>query len=55
VLWKLGVTLFAEDTGGAIARTMTLDLGKGEVHVRSRDNDGLLWAPGMKPMRQGEP
>jgi chemotaxis protein CheD len=57
VLWKVGVTLVAEDTGGAIARTMTLDLQKGEVHVRSRDHDGLLWAPGTPVARgrQGEP
>jgi chemotaxis protein CheD len=56
VLWRVGTALVAEDTGGAIARTMTLDLGKGEVHVRSRDNESLLWAPGMRVApRVGEP
>ncbi|MBL8739358.1 MAG: chemotaxis protein CheD [Planctomycetes bacterium] len=57
VLWKVGVQLAAEDTGGSIARTMTLDLGKGEVRIRTRDKDGLLWAPGMKTTvsRQLEP
>ncbi len=48
VLWKLGVTLAAEDTGGGVARTMSLDLATGEVHVRNRDTDRLLWAPGMR-------
>ncbi|MCU0865285.1 MAG: chemotaxis protein CheD [Planctomycetes bacterium] len=48
VLWKMGVALAAEDTGGNIARTMHLDLARGEVRLRSRDRDGLLWAPGMK-------
>lgn len=57
VLWKVGVQLAAEDTGGSIARTMTLDLGKGEVRIRTREKDGLLWAPGMKTTvsRQLEP
>jgi chemotaxis protein CheD len=48
VLWKMNIALVAEDTGGGVARTMTLDLDKGEVHIRSRDKEGLLWAPGMK-------
>ena len=48
VLWKVGVSLAAEDTGGSIARTMSLDLSKGDVRVRTRENDGVLWAPGMK-------
>jgi chemotaxis receptor (MCP) glutamine deamidase CheD len=48
VLWKMNIALVAEDTGGGVARTMTLDLDQGEVHIRSRDKEGLLWAPGMK-------
>ncbi|MBL8753276.1 MAG: chemotaxis protein CheD [Planctomycetes bacterium] len=48
VLWKMNIALVAEDTGGSVARTMTLDLDKGDVHIRSRDKEGLLWAPGMK-------
>ncbi len=55
VLWKLGVTLVAEDTGGGIARTMALDLGKGEVHVRSREHEGLLWAPGRAVAAKDQP
>ena len=48
VLWKMGVTVVAEDTGGVIARTMSLDLCRGEVRIRSRDAETTLWAPGMK-------
>jgi chemotaxis protein CheD len=47
VLWKMGVALAAEDTGGSIARTMSVDLSKGDVRVRTRDHNGMLWAPGM--------
>lgn len=48
VLWKTGVALAAEDTGGSVARTMSLDLARGEVRIRSRDAETTLWAPGMK-------
>ena len=48
VLWKMGLSLVAEDTGGSIARTMTMELTKGEVRIKSRDSEGLMWAPGMK-------
>ncbi len=48
VLWKMGISLVAEDTGGGIARTMSIDLRSGEVRIRSRDKEGPLWAPGMK-------
>lgn len=48
VLWKVGIQLAAEDTGGSIARTMSVDLQKGDVRIRTRERDGLLWAPGMK-------
>lgn len=56
VLWKMSVTLVAEDTGGGTARTMSVDLSKGIVSIRSREGDSVLWTPGMKPMVQrGEP
>jgi chemotaxis protein CheD len=45
VLAQEGIALTAEDTGGAHARTMALDLARGEVWVRSRDDEGLLWTP----------
>jgi chemotaxis receptor (MCP) glutamine deamidase CheD len=44
----MGLALAAEDAGGNIARTMTLDLAKGEVRIRTRNQDAVLWAPGMK-------
>lgn len=49
IFWKDGTILSAEDTGGSLARTMCLNLGNGEVRIRTRDNDSLLWAQGMKP------
>lgn len=48
VLWKMGVALVAEDTGGTLARTMTLDLQRGDVSIRSRTAETILWKPGMK-------
>lgn len=48
IFWKDGTILAAEDTGGGLARTMVLCLSNGEVRIRTRDDDGLLWAPGMK-------
>lgn len=55
VAWKMGLTIAAENTGGHQARTMSLDLPSGHVSIRSRDHEGLLWAPGMKvPVLQGQ-
>ncbi len=34
ILWKAGVILAAEDTGGNLARTMRLDLATGRVFLR---------------------
>ena len=49
MLWKLGVTLAAEDTGGGVARTMLVDLVTGEVRIRTRDTERVLWTPGTRP------
>jgi chemotaxis protein CheD len=35
ILWRNGVLILDEDVGGAVARTMYLDVGSGEVTVRS--------------------
>jgi len=48
IFWKDGSVLAAEDTGGGLARTMTVNLSTGEVKIRTRDKEGALWAPGMK-------
>jgi chemotaxis protein CheD len=45
VFWKDGTKLAAEDTGGNVARTMTLNLSTGEVRIRTRDQDRALWTP----------
>jgi chemotaxis protein CheD len=45
VLWKMNLSLAAEDTGGNVARTMSLNLDSGEVHIRSRDQHTALWRP----------
>lgn len=43
VLWKMNLQLAAEDTGGQVARTMSLDLVTGEVQVRSKGDCSVLW------------
>lgn len=48
IFWKDGTVVAAEDTGGGLARTMTVNLSTGEVRIRTRDKDAPLWAPGMK-------
>lgn len=55
IFWKDGTVVVAEDTGGTQARTMLLNLVTGEVKVRSKDRECVLWAPGMKvpPKPQG--
>ena len=35
ILWKAGIMLTAEDTGGTAARTMRLDIATGRVFLRS--------------------
>lgn len=47
VLWKMNLSLAAEDTGGSLARTMTLDLASGVVGVRARSSNAVLWQPGQ--------
>jgi chemotaxis protein CheD len=45
VLWKMNLSLAAEDTGGNVARTMSLNMETGEVGIRSRDQKKSLWQP----------
>jgi chemotaxis protein CheD len=35
VLWKNSILIAAEDMGGSIARTVTLNIGSGQVNVRA--------------------
>lgn len=36
VFWQLGILVAAEDTGGGLPRTMTLDLATGTTHLESQ-------------------
>ncbi|MFT4511809.1 MAG: chemotaxis protein CheD [Planctomycetota bacterium] len=53
VLWKMNMTLVAEDTGGSLARTMSLELETGEVRVRSHGCNQVLWQQVTAPMVKG--
>lgn len=43
LFWKNGVLLAADDTGGTISRTMTLDTATGRVTVRNAGKETVLW------------
>lgn len=43
VLWKMNLQLAAEDCGGAVARTMSIDVATGTVNVRARGQSKVLW------------
>jgi len=47
IFWKDGIALAAEDIGGNQARTMSLLLPSGEVRIRTRGAERLLWQPGQ--------
>ncbi|MCA8974238.1 MAG: chemotaxis protein CheD [Planctomycetes bacterium] len=47
ILWKDGTVLAGEDTGGNLARTLSLDLGDGSVRVKTREGTKALWVPLM--------
>lgn len=53
VLWKMNMKLVAEDTGGSVARTMSLELDSGEVCIRSHGNKQVLWQPVDVPVAKG--
>ncbi len=39
ILWKNGVMIKAENVGGAISRTLKLDVGAGTVTIKSRNQE----------------
>lgn len=43
VLWKNGVLVKEEDTGGSTSRTLTLRLRDGLVEVRTPESERVLW------------
>lgn len=53
VLWKMNMTLVAEDTGGSVARTMSLELTTGEVRIRSHNCKQVLWQQVVAPVTKG--
>ncbi|MFK7741890.1 MAG: chemotaxis protein CheD [Planctomycetota bacterium] len=50
VLWKMNLQLAGEDCGGAVARTMSINLEDGSVSVRARSQNRVLWAADNKPV-----
>ncbi len=42
ILWKNGVLITASDVGGCLSRTMSLDLGSGNVEIRSNGDSWQL-------------
>jgi len=42
LLWKNGVLLKAHDVAGTLSRTMTLEIGSGEVTIRSNGQTTIL-------------
>jgi chemotaxis protein CheD len=45
ILRREGIAIVAEDTGGTLPRTMTLELDTGVVTVRTRGGERALWVP----------
>ena len=45
ILWKNGVALAAEDTGGHVARSFTLDRSDGTTTVWVKREECVLWQP----------
>lgn len=43
LLWKNGILLSGDDTGGSNSRTMSLRLSDGRVVVRSQGTEHVLW------------
>lgn len=43
IFWKDNTILTAEDTGGNIARTMSLDLAEGVVKLKKKFDTEILW------------
>ena len=44
LFWKNNILLTADDTGGSNSRTIILDMGSGQVNVRSKGTETVLWS-----------
>jgi len=42
IFWKNGILIDAEDVGGSISRTLRLNVGTGQVTMRTRDKETEL-------------
>ncbi len=45
IFWKNDVLISAEDVGGAVSRTVRLDVGTGTVTLRVQGEERVLWSP----------
>lgn len=45
LFWKDNTILAAEDTGGTVARTMSLDMANGVVKLKKKFETAILWQP----------
>ena len=43
IFWKNGILMSAEDTGGTIARTVTMRMSDGLVEVRTKGEGKVIW------------
>ena len=43
IFWKNSILLAADDTGGNMSRTLTLQLSDGRVAVRNKGKERILW------------
>ncbi len=48
IFWRDNIVVAAEEVGGNVPRTMTLDLAVGEVRVRGGDKERVLWQAGKQ-------
>jgi len=44
IFWKNNILLSADDTGGAISRTMTMSIADGGITIRNKGVESVLWS-----------
>ena len=53
VLWKMNLSHSTGETGGSVARPLSLSLDTGEVLVRSDDQNNVWWRPVVGKLTKG--
>lgn len=43
LFWKNNILLSADETGGSISRTLTMNMSDGSITVRSKGKESVLW------------